>query len=81
MSGEVNMIPTPRKFRGVGGVGGTVQANSSGASLETFSGEAQLRNHPIQKLHISSIDAYVVTHTLCKSCNNVVLCGYQLSKG
>ena len=41
MSGEVNMIPTLRKFRG-----GPVQANLGGASLETFSGEGQLKKSP-----------------------------------
>ena len=41
MSGEVNMIQTLRKFRG-----GPDQANLGGASLETFSGEAQLKKSP-----------------------------------
>ena len=41
MSGKVNMIPTLRKFRG-----GPVQANLGGASLETFSGEGQLKKSP-----------------------------------
>ena len=41
MSGEVNKIQTLRKFRG-----GPDQANLGGASLETFSGEAQLKKTP-----------------------------------
>ena len=41
MSGEVNMIPTHKLFKG-----GPVQANFGGASLETFSGEAQLKKTP-----------------------------------
>ena len=41
MSDEVNMIQTLRKFRG-----GLVQANLGGASLETFSGESQLKKSP-----------------------------------
>ena len=36
------MIPTQRKFRG-----GSVQANLGGGSLETFSGEAQLKDHTV----------------------------------
>ena len=41
MSGEVNVIPTLRKFRG-----GPVEAFLGGASLETFSGEGQLKKPP-----------------------------------
>ena len=41
MSGEVNMIPTLRKFKG-----GPVQAYLGGASLETFSGGGQLKKSP-----------------------------------
>ena len=42
MSGEVNMTPTLRKFRG-----GQSKQNWGG-SLETFSGEAQLKKkHPV----------------------------------
>ena len=50
MSGEVNMIPTLRKFRG-----GPVQANLGGASLETFSGEGQLKKSPCMKASLSII--------------------------
>ena len=42
MSGEVNMIPTLRQFRG-----GQSKQIWGGGSLETFSGEAQLKKHPV----------------------------------
>ena len=41
MSGEVNMIQTLRKFRG-----GQTKQIWGGASLETFSGESQLKKSP-----------------------------------
>ena len=41
MYGEVNMTPTLRKLRG-----GPVEGFMGGASLETFSGEAQLKKSP-----------------------------------
>ena len=51
MSGEVNMIQTLRKFRG-----GPDQANLGGASLETFSGEGQLKKSPCSyQIFLSSI--------------------------
>ena len=58
MSGEVNMIPTLRKFRG-----GPVQANLGGASLETFSGEGQLKKSPC-KLVLLDIRWYKVSKGL-----------------
>ena len=41
MSGEVNMIPTLRKI--------SPSKFGGGASLETLSGEAQLKKHPVKE--------------------------------
>ena len=51
MSGELNMIQTLRKFRG-----GQTKQIWGGASLEKFSGEAQLEKSPCKLLSFSSSD-------------------------
>ena len=55
MSGEVNVIPTLREIRG----GGSPSKFGGGASLETFSGEGQLKKPPCmiyRKIKIMILD-------------------------